>query len=93
MKVKVLVAFHDINNFRTVHHVGDVCDFEDSRCERLVSLGYAEYVDAPKTEEVAEPSRTEKVSATLFEEQKNEAAASEAPVEAPKRGRKPKTEE
>lgn len=93
MKVKVLVAFHDINNFRTVHREGDVCEFDDSRCERLVSLGYAEYVDAPKADEVVESPSEEAPAATSEEEEPVEETHEEAEKPAVRRGRKPKTEE
>lgn len=42
----------------TVHDVGDEVDVSDDRAERLVNIGYAEYVDAPSDDTPDAPAQS-----------------------------------
>lgn len=44
--MKVRITHPDV-----VHDVGEEVDLSDERAERLVNIGYAEYVDAPEQSE------------------------------------------
>lgn len=99
MKIKVLAAFRDINNFNIEHTPGEVFDCEpESRAEKIVGLGYAEYVKTEEEKPAPEkPEKVEEQAAPLAEteEPKDEAQAKpETPAEKveptpAKRGRKP----
>lgn len=97
MKVKVLVEFRDVNAFHTIHEVGDVCEFSESRCERLVSLGYVEPFVVETVESEEEQSEEEQSEdaeiATEVETQEEQETPEELEPVVRRRGRPAKTEE
>lgn len=82
MKIKVLAAFRDINNFKLQHEVGEVFDCQpDSRAEKIVELGYAEFVKTE--EEKPAPEKPVEVEEQVAPSPEVEEPKDEVKVEAP----------
>lgn len=61
MKVKVVISFHDAENFAVIHKVGDVLEVSEERAQKLIENKLVTKVVVrniePKTEpKVEEPS-------------------------------------
>lgn len=74
MKIKVIKAFHDINDLSVLYGAGAVVDLSVERAERVIALGWAEALEprpatpkevsgiVPATETVDETSAEEAVN-------------------------------
>ena len=62
MKVKVLIPFHDVDNFAKEYSKDEVMEFDEGRAARLTQLGIVEpYTEPAKAVEVKEePKKTPK---------------------------------
>lgn len=67
MKIKVTRNFKDSQNNNTLRIVGDVLDVARERADFIVSKGFAEYLPAPKKEEVKMEEKLVEISKDLDE--------------------------
>ncbi len=51
IKVRVIQAFRDKDDFARSYPVGSVCDFDRDRAEKLASLGLVEIISKDVTED------------------------------------------
>lgn len=56
MEVRILVEFHDRDDFTKVYPVGETFNFDDERAEHLIGLGLVEPVEEPAAEEAEAPA-------------------------------------
>lgn len=55
MEVRILVEFHDRDDFTKVYPVGETFNFDDERAEHLIGLGLVEPVEEPAAVAETEP--------------------------------------